>query len=139
LPAIAARHAYRQPQRDCASSRRCLRIAVISDSPTGREIRRVIAGVYGRAASTYDQFASSYFAHFGKQLAEAVPVRNGMSVLDIACGTGAFALAAADRGAGSILACDLAEGIAAATRGAAIRRGLPRVRVAVMERAPGGS
>ena len=33
-----------------------------------REAKRLIAGVYSRAAPTYDSFASSYFAHYAERL-----------------------------------------------------------------------
>jgi SAM-dependent methyltransferase len=99
------------------------------------DVRRLIAGVYSRAAPTYDRFASSYFAHYAERLAELVTPRPDAAVLDVACGTGAIARAFAPRvPAGSVVACDLAAGMVAAARDETQSAGgSSAVQVAVMD------
>jgi SAM-dependent methyltransferase len=96
--------------------------------------RSAIAGVYSRAAPTYDMFASSYFAHFAARLVRRAGVAAGSQVLDAACGTGAVALASASiLESGSVLAVDLAEGMVAAARSEFARRGHRNAAAAVMD------
>jgi SAM-dependent methyltransferase len=83
----------------------------------GEDVRRLIAGVYSRAAPTYDRFASSYFTHYAERLANLAAVRPDAVVLDLACGTGAIARSFAPRvPAGRVVACDLAAGMVGAAR-----------------------
>ncbi len=48
--------------------------------------KELIAGVFSRAAPTYDQRGPQYCAHFGRRLVELAAVRPGTSVLDVATG-----------------------------------------------------
>lgn len=54
-----------------------------------------IAGVFGRAAATFDRLG--FFSHFGERLVECSQLNAGSSVLDVATGRGALAFPAAKR------------------------------------------
>jgi ubiquinone/menaquinone biosynthesis C-methylase UbiE len=56
-----------------------------------------LAGVFDRAAPTYDQTAGAYHEHFGRQLVDRAGVDTGATVLDVACGRGAVLVPAAER------------------------------------------
>lgn len=56
-----------------------------------------IAEVFSRAAESYDRVGPDFFSHFGHRLVELVEVRPGATVLDVATGTGAALLPAAER------------------------------------------
>src|SRR5438105_13146537 len=58
--------------------------------------RRVV-DVFSRAAATYDTVGPRHFEYFARRIVEFVGVEPGDSVLDVATGTGAVLLAAADR------------------------------------------
>ena len=48
-----------------------------------------LAGVFDRAAPSYDRIGDAYHDHFGARLAEAAGIHPGARVLDVACGRGA--------------------------------------------------
>jgi ubiquinone/menaquinone biosynthesis C-methylase UbiE len=54
-----------------------------------------IAGVFGRAAATYDGIGR--FSHFGERLVERAQLAPGITVLDVAAGRGAVTFPAAKR------------------------------------------
>ncbi|MGD9705937.1 MAG: class I SAM-dependent methyltransferase [Acidimicrobiia bacterium] len=56
-----------------------------------------LAGVFDRAAPTYDEVAGAYHEHFGERLVELAGVRRGDAVLDVGCGRGAVLVPAARR------------------------------------------
>ena len=68
-----------------------------------------LAGVFDRAAPTYDAVAGSYHDYFGARLVEVAGVKVGDSVLDVACGRGAVLVPAATRAGPSarVLGVDL--------------------------------
>ena len=68
-----------------------------------------LAGVFDRAAPTYDAVAGAYHDHFGVRLVDLVGVGAGDSVLDVGCGRGAVLVPAAERvgSAGRVVAVDL--------------------------------
>jgi ubiquinone/menaquinone biosynthesis C-methylase UbiE len=80
-----------------------------------------LAGVFDRAASTYDRVGDSYHDHFGTRLVESAGVGAGHRVLDVACGRGAVLLPAAERvgDGGSVVGVDLSTAMADAARAAA--------------------
>jgi ubiquinone/menaquinone biosynthesis C-methylase UbiE len=54
-----------------------------------------LAGVFDRAAASYDVMAGAYHDHFGARLVEHAGVGPGDRVLDVACGRGAVCIPAA--------------------------------------------
>jgi ubiquinone/menaquinone biosynthesis C-methylase UbiE len=68
-----------------------------------------LAGVFDRAAPTYDAVAGAYHDHFGARLVELADVRAGDAVLDVGCGRGAVLVPAAVRAgpAGRAVGVDL--------------------------------
>ena len=75
--------------------------------------------VSGDAAEVYEKcFVPAIFGQWAPQMAEAVRVSSGDRVLDIGCGTGVLARAAADRVAaeGQVTGLDLNEGMLAVAR-----------------------
>lgn len=54
-----------------------------------------LAGVFDRAASTYDTVAGAYHEHFGERLVSVAGVSAGDAVLDVGCGRGAALVPAA--------------------------------------------
>lgn len=68
------------------------------------------------AAEVYDRFfVPALFGQFAPELCRAAPVGPGDRVLDLACGTGAVALAAHDLGA-DVTGCDVNPGMLAVAR-----------------------
>lgn len=96
-----------------------------------------IAGVFDRAADTYDNVGVPWFGPIAEGLVDQLAVRPGEQVLDIGCGSGAalMPLAHAAGPTGSVLGVDLAPRmVARAGRAAA---DLPHVAVRVADaRAP---
>lgn len=69
------------------------------------------------AAEIYDRdFVPALFGQFAPLLAEAAGIDADEKVLDLACGTGIAALAALDRGAGSVTGLDINPGMLAVAR-----------------------
>jgi SAM-dependent methyltransferase len=54
------------------------------------------SSVWDRAAPTYGRVDPDHFSFFANRLVQRVPIAAGASVLDLACGTGAIALALAE-------------------------------------------
>ena len=54
-----------------------------------RDKKEEIAGVFSRAAATYDRVGPRFFAHFGRRLVERAHIAPGATVLDVAAGRGA--------------------------------------------------
>jgi len=72
-------------------------------------VEQIPAG-WDESASFYDAHVASFTAKFARDALDLTGVSAGMSVLDVATGTGALALAAAQRGA-HVLATDFSEGM----------------------------
>ena len=84
------------------------------------------ARTYNSASDSYDAPANSFWERFGKRTVERLELRAGMKVLDVCCGSGASALAAAavvGRN-GYVLGIDLADDLLALAKGKAGSRGL---------------
>jgi ubiquinone/menaquinone biosynthesis C-methylase UbiE len=62
-----------------------------------RDKKEEIAGVFSRAAATYDRIGPRYFAHFGRRLVERAHIAPGATVLDVAAGRGAVLFPAAQQ------------------------------------------
>jgi SAM-dependent methyltransferase len=54
-----------------------------------------LAGVFDRAAPTYDRVGDAYHDYFGARLVEAAGIGAGARILDVACGRGAVLVPAA--------------------------------------------
>ena len=48
-----------------------------------------LAGVFDRAAPTYDRIGEAYHGHFAERLLDLAAVHGQGSLLDVACGRGA--------------------------------------------------
>ena len=71
------------------------------------------------AAEVYEEFfVPALFQQWAEHMVDAAQVRDGQRVLDVACGTGIFARAAASRvgGAGSVIGVDVNRGMLAVAR-----------------------
>jgi SAM-dependent methyltransferase len=66
-----------------------------------------LAGVFDRAAPTYDRIGDSYHAYFAGRLLDLVAPPPDAHLLDIACGRGAVLLAAAARGLSRLAGVDV--------------------------------
>jgi SAM-dependent methyltransferase len=97
--------------------------------------RQAVAGVFDRAAATYDQVGVDFFSTVGATLVADVHVAEGAHVLDVGCGRGAalFPAAAAAGPAGVVLGFDLAPAMVELTASDAAARGLTNVTVEVQD------
>ena len=79
-------------------------------TPAPEEMKAGVAGVFDRAAATYDQVGVDFFQPIGRFLVSRTAPRPGERVLDVGCGRGASAIPAAEAvgPTGSVLATDLA-------------------------------
>lgn len=91
--------------------------------------KAAIAGVFDRAAATYDQVGVPFFGPAGAELVSVAAPRPGERLLDVGCGRGASLLPAAVAvgPAGLAVGVDLAPAMVAAAAAATV--GLPQVRV----------
>lgn len=92
--------------------------ASAATEPTPEERKAGVAGVFDRAAATYDQIGVDFFSVIGARLVAAADPRPGERVLDLGSGRGASALPAARAvgPTGAVLATDLAPGMVAGLR-----------------------
>lgn len=90
-------------------------------SPSAEQIKAGVAGVFDRAAATYDQVGVEFFQPVGRFLVSRTAPRPGERVLDVGCGRGATAIPAAEAvgPTGSVLATDLAPSMVEEVRRAA--------------------
>ena len=76
--------------------------------------------VFDRAARTYGTVGPDFFSYFGRRLVDRMGITKNGRVLDVACGTGAALLSAAEAvGAGLAVGADLSEPMLRLARGAA--------------------
>ena len=75
------------------------------------EAQRKARVTYNAAADCFDDPANGYWEYFGRRTVERLELKPGSRVLDVACGTGASALPAADIVGpnGQVIGVDLAE------------------------------
>jgi O-methyltransferase / aklanonic acid methyltransferase len=95
--------------------------------------KQSVAGLFGRAAAGYDQVG--FFHQVARRLLTLAGVRQGMRVLDVACGSGAVLVPAARLAgpAGLAIGIDLAEPMAAVAARQLQRLDQGRGAVAVMD------
>jgi ubiquinone/menaquinone biosynthesis C-methylase UbiE len=82
-----------------------------TDSANITQQKKQMAGIFDRAAMTYDQVGPHFFSHFGRRLVEIARIPAGLNVLDVATGRGAVLYPAAEAvGAqGHVTGIDLSE------------------------------
>ncbi len=97
--------------------------------------RAAVAGIFDRAAATYEAVEVEFFSVFGRQLVEDLAIAPGERVLDVGCGRGAVLFPAAERvgPTGSVTGIDLAPGMVERAGADARARGLANVSVEVMD------
>jgi len=96
---------------------------------TPDEAKAKAATTYNAAADRYDDPANLFWERFGRATVERLHLAPGARVLDVCCGSGASALAAAEAvgPAGSVMGIDLAENLLELARAKAARQGLSNV------------
>jgi len=87
---------------------------------------------WDEAARFYDQHVASFTAKFARDAMDLVGVGPGLRVIDVAAGSGALAMAAAQRGA-EVLATDFSRGMADLLREKATQLGLANLAVEMMD------
>lgn len=99
------------------------------------ERKKGVAGVFGRAASTYDRVGPQFFSHFGRRLVELAQIPSGARVLDIATGRGAVLFPAAEvvGAQGYVIGIDLSKGMVQENREEIKRLNLQNVEVHEMD------
>jgi ubiquinone/menaquinone biosynthesis C-methylase UbiE len=102
-------------------------------SITAEEAKVRAARTYNSAADVYDDPANSFWERFGRRTIERLQLREGATVLDVCCGTGASAMpAAAIVGpSGFVLGIDLADRLVEIARAKAQARGLRNIQFCV--------
>lgn len=97
--------------------------------------RQAIAGVFDRAAPTYDSVGVEFFGAVGRRVVELAELRLGERVLDVGSGRGAslFPAAEAVGPVGGVTGIDFAPAMVALTLEEVRRRGLAHVEVEVMD------
>lgn len=96
-------------------------------------VKQSVAGVFDRAASSYDQTGVDFFETVGRELVDRADPRPGEWVLDLGCGLGATVLPAAERVGprGRVLGVDLAPRMVAGLLAKARTSGLANVEAVV--------
>jgi ubiquinone/menaquinone biosynthesis C-methylase UbiE len=94
--------------------------------------KRWLAGVFDRAAPTYDTIGDRYHQHFARRLVDLADIAPGSDVIDVACGRGAVLLAAAPV-AGSLTGVDVSPGMIELARADLRAAGLDHVDLHVMD------
>lgn len=105
------------------------------ERPEAGQRKRQVAGVFDRAASSYDDVAGSYFSVLGPRLVDKTDIPLGATVVDVACGKGATLLPAAQRvgAAGIVIGVDLSMEMVRSARAKVSGQGLANANVAVMD------
>lgn len=93
------------------------------------------SSVFSRAASNYNKVGPRHFEHFARRLVDLAGVRRGARVLDVATGTGAILLTAAERigDDGYLVGVDVSEEMLTRAASAIRARGLMNAEVQVMD------
>ncbi|MHA2401224.1 MAG: class I SAM-dependent methyltransferase [Promethearchaeota archaeon] len=102
---------------------------------TDNNIKKQIAGVFTRAAPTYDQVGFKIFNHFGKRLVELTEIPKKAKVLDVASGRGALLFPTLKKVGpqGSVIGIDLAEGMVQKTTEEIIKRDFVNAKMMQMD------
>lgn len=97
--------------------------------------KKLAAGLYDRAAPTFDRVGPQTFARFGQRLVELADLAEGDVVLDLACGRGANLFPAAARvgPTGRVTGADLSPEMVRGTAAEIERRGIRNAEVVQMD------
>lgn len=93
------------------------------------EVQTKVASAYNAASDSYDGPPLSFWERFGRRTVERLSLQPGQRVLDVCAGSGASALAVAERVApgGRVLAVDLAQDLLNLARAKAGQRKLRNI------------
>jgi ubiquinone/menaquinone biosynthesis C-methylase UbiE len=99
------------------------------------ERKHGVAGIFGRAAPTFDQVGPRFFSHFGRRLVTLAQIPSGANILDVATGRGAVLFSAAEvvGPQGHVTGIDLSEMMIHENREAIKRLGLQNVEAREMD------
>lgn len=94
-----------------------------------------IAGVFTRAAPTYDQVGFRISNYFGKRLVELTEIPKGAKVLDVGSGRGALLFPSSKivGSQGLVIGIDLSEGMVQKTTEEIIKRGISNAKMMQMD------
>lgn len=97
--------------------------------------KKMIEQVFDDAATSYDHTGPAIFTQFGTRIVERTPLKPGMRVLDVATGTGAVLVPAAQRVGleGCVTGIDLSRAILQEAEYAARARGLTNIELRQMD------
>jgi O-methyltransferase/aklanonic acid methyltransferase len=100
-----------------------------------QEFKERIAGIFHRAAATYDRIGPRRFSYWARRLVDLADIPEGARVLDVATGRGAVLFLAAERVGpqGHVIGVDLAEAMVQLTADEITQRGLATVEVRQMD------
>ena len=99
------------------------------------ERKQEVAGIFGRAALTYDRIGPRFFSHFGRRLVALAKIPSGANVLDVATGRGAvlFSATGVVGPQGHVTGIDLSEVMTRENQEEIKRLGLQNVEVRQMD------
>ena len=92
-----------------------------------------LAGVFDRAAPTYDRIGEAYHSHFAERLIDLTAPARDAHLLDIACGRGAVLVAAAARGITRLAGIDVSPTMIELARADLRAAGIAEVDLGVMD------
>jgi ubiquinone/menaquinone biosynthesis C-methylase UbiE len=106
-----------------------------TDVAHAQQMKQLLVAVFDRAATTYARIGPLFFDVLARRLVEQAELEPGQSVLDVATGTGAVLLPAAERvgPAGRVVGVDLSEGMLARAAQRVQERALTNVRLERMD------
>jgi ubiquinone/menaquinone biosynthesis C-methylase UbiE len=107
-------------------------------STSGNDVRArkaATAGVFSRAALTYDRVGPKFFSYFGKRLVDLTDLQPNAKVLDVATGRGAVLFPAIEKlgTGGYVTGIDIAGGMITHTSAELTLRRVPNARVTEMD------
>lgn len=97
--------------------------------------KQMIEQIFDASAASYDRVGPGLFSGFGRRLVEHLPIVPGLHILDVATGTGAVVLPAAQKVGpeGRVIGTDLSAGILDEARKAVRGEGLANVELHKMD------
>jgi len=93
------------------------------------DAKAIAAATFNAAADSYDHPANTFWERFGRRTVDRLELPAGARVLDVCCGSGASALAAAEKVGpkGFVIGVDLAQNLLALARAKATARELRNI------------